>query len=215
MNTKKSKIRFAILAAVCFTASLAAGALVMTAVQTPATTPAIGAHAAWVSSAEAVSELTQEADLVVRVQALQNGEPRYLWSPAPARAERTDGRSTFVFTDTEVEVLEVYRGDAQVGDRLWTLQTGGDLVTRSGEISRMELAEDPIYRPGDEMVLFLIDVSSDPVHAKGRELYRAVNPNGRFQVEGSLVSRALLGDHEARQELSLGQLEESIHTATR
>jgi len=213
----KSKTGFAFVAAASFVASLAVGAFVVTAIQTPAEAPEHqGAHAAWVSTAESVPELAQEADLIVRVQALRHGDPRYLWSPAPAGAEIADGRSTFVFTDTEVEILEVYGGKARVGDRLWVLQTGGELVNRSGDSTRLELAEDPLYRSGDEMVLFLINISNDPVHAQGRALYRAVNPNGRFQVEGSLVSRSLLGDpSKSRQQLDLGALEDAIHTAGR
>lgn len=213
--SNRFKPSFLTLAIIAFTASLATGALVMNSLQaTPEPLSTEGAHASWVSEAESVSQLAQEADLIVRVQVIQNGEPRYLWSPTPAGAERKDGRSTFVFTDTEVEVLEVYGGSARVGDRLWALQTGGDLVTRSGEISRLELREDPIYAPGEEMVLFLVDISGDRVHAKGRNLYRAVNPNGRFQLEGTLASRSLLGESsKARQELTLGALEDAIGSA--
>lgn len=214
----QSKTGFVALAAVTFVASLAIGALVTRANLSSTELPPNheGAHASWVSPAESVNELTQEADLIVRVQALRQGEPRYMWSPAPAGAERSDGRSTFVFTDTEVEVLQVYSGNVEVGDRLWVLQTGGDLVTLSGEASRLELSEDPLYQPNDEMVLFLVDISGDPVQAKDRSLFRTVNPNGRFHLEGSLASRSLLGNaSEARQDLALRGLEEAINQAVR
>ena len=214
----QSKTGFAALAAVSFVASLAVGVFVTRAIQVSDVLPASseGAHASWVSPAESVGELTQEAEIIVRVQALRNGEPRYFWSPAPAGAERSDGRSTFVFTDTEVEVLQVYSGDVEVGDRLWVLQTGGELVTLSGEASRLELAEDPLYQPNDEMVLFLVNISGDPVHAKDRSLFRTVNPNGRFHLEGDQASRSLLGDaSEARQSVDLRGLEEAIGQAVR
>ncbi len=213
----QSKSGFAALAAATFIASLAIGVFVTRATQsTVLPAHSEGAHASWASAAESVNELTQEADLVVRVQALRQGEPRYMWSPAPAGAERSDGRSTFVFTDTEVEVLQVYSGNVEVGDRLWVMQTGGNLVTLSGETSHLELNEDPLYQPNDEMVLFLVDISGDPVQAKDRSLFRTVNPNGRFHLEGDLASRSLLGDaSEARQNVHLRGLEEAIGQAVR
>lgn len=219
MNTElKSLSKFAAVAAFAFIASVAAGALVMNTIN-----PALhsdehheGAHASWISTAQSVGQLSQEADLIVRVQAIDNGEPRFLWSPTPEGAFRRAGRSTLAFTDTTVEVLEVYSGKAQVGDRVAIMQTGGDLLTRSGKLARLELSEDPIYAPGAEMVLFLVDISNDPVHAQGEPLFRAVNPNGRFEVEGGLVSRISLGDaNKARQELDLGTLEDSIRAAVR
>ncbi len=215
-NTSKS---FVGLAAGTFLASLAVGAWVSSSVipssveNVTLDADAVGAHASWVSSAESVSEQVLEADLVVRVQSLDRAEPRHLWHPMPAGVSRIDGQGTFAFTDTEVEVLEVLNGDAKVGDRLWVMQTGADLQTRDGKIARLELSEDPLYQLGDEMVLFLVDISGDKVHAADRQLYRTVNPAGRYQVEGGLVGRLAPGDHAKVQTLELASLREEVRIA--
>ncbi len=211
MMQNMSKVRFSALALAVFATSALAGGLLFHPSQ-----PAIQhetAHASWVSEASTVAEQIQEADLVVRVQAVDRGETRYLWSPTPDGVERKDGRSTFAFTDTQVEVLDVYMGDAEVGDRLSILQTGGDLVTKSGELSRFELADDPIYQLGGEMLLFLVDISADPVHAKGRELFRTVNPAGRYELEGELASQKAFGPNQKAVATDLENLEAQIAKA--
>ena len=186
------KIKFVALATATFAASALLGGLAFSSLTTVDGLPTgdhTGAHAAWVSTARTVTEQVMEADLVVRVQAIERKAPRHLWNPMPEGAERVGGKGTFAFTDTEMEILEVYRGDRQVGDRIDVMQTGGELTTRQGETSLLELAEDPLYLPGDEMVLFLVDISGDNVHAKGGSLFRTVNPAGRYQVEGGLVAQ--------------------------
>lgn len=209
----KNQTRFVLAAASTFAASLALGALAMSSLTAPETTlPAPeheGASASWISDAETVAEQVMEADLVVRVQTLQQAEPRHLWHPTPAGAKP----GTFAFTDTQVEVLEVYRGNAEIGDRLWVMQTGGDLVTREGKIARLEIAEDPIYRLGDEMVLFLVDISGDSVHAADRELFRTINPASRYHVEGGLVDQVPFGRHHKARSLDLASLEAQIDAA--
>lgn len=212
----RSKIGFIALATTTFAISALVGGLAMTATTTDNNlTEHGGAHAAWVSTARTVTEQVMEADLVVRVQAIERKAPRHFWNPMPQDAERLNGQGTFAFTDTEVEILEVYRGDLSVGDRIDVMQTGGELATRQGEISVLELAEDPLYLPGDEMVLFLVDISGDNVHAKGRSLFRTVNPAGRYQVEGGLVAQ-IPSDLSAASTFKtgdLGALETDIRTA--
>lgn len=201
------------LAAGTFAVSLVIGSFAHSALDARSVEPAHGgAHASWVSNAETVAEQVLEADLVVRVQAVDRAEARHLWHPLPAGVERVDDKGTFAFTDTEVEVLEVYRGGATVGERLWVMQTGADLTTTNGKLARLELAEDPLYGVGDEMVLFLVDISDDSVHAADRELYRTVNPAGRYQVEGSLATR--VGPRAAEKAVrGLGELESEIAAA--
>lgn len=203
------------LAAGLFTVSLVVGAYAFST--TPSGTLEAsneGAHASWVSQAETVAQQVLEADLVVRVQAIDRAEARHFWHPMPEGSQRVNGQGTFAFTDTQVEVLEVYHGKAQVGDRLSVMQTGADLTTLEGSLSRMELAEDPLYELGDEMVLFLADISGDPVHAVKRQLFRTVNPAGRYQVDGGLVGRlAMAGDEEKMSILDLSSLEDEIRLA--
>ncbi|MEN9563744.1 MAG: hypothetical protein RIR73_1988, partial [Chloroflexota bacterium] len=42
-------------------------------------------------------------------------------------------------------------------------------------------------KTGEEYILFLVDISGDPVHAPNRELYRIVNPFGRYSIQGESV----------------------------
>lgn len=206
---KEKKLGFVKLALGTLGASLVVGAVAAVAFL-PSSSPLLGgeAHASWISTAETVNQQVMESDLVVRVQVLEQAAPRHLWHPTPKGA--MPGR--FAFTDTQVEVLEVYRGGAQVGDRLWVMQTGGDLVTRGGKISRLELREDPLYELGSEMVLFLVDISGDSVHAPNRALFRTLNPAGRYEIQGGLVGRNGFGTVKAR-ELDLASLEGEIRSA--
>lgn len=214
MKTQKSN-RFAPLAIATFAGSLVLGAVATTLI--PTDNPLQGeAHAAWISTSQTVAEQVMEADAVVRVQVLDQASPRHLWHPTPEGAKG----GTFAFTDTQVEILEVYRGKVNVGDRVDLMQTGGDLVTLTGETSRMELAEDPLYTLGSEMVLFLVDISDDPVHGQKRALFRTVNPAGRYDVFGGLVSQRAWGSQNRggqnrAVQSDLGTLEAEIQQAVR
>ncbi len=210
MKTQNS-IRFTKLAIGTFAGSLIVGAIA-TATLIPTDNPLQGeAHAAWISTSQTVTEQVMEADAVVRVQVLDQAQPRHLWHPTPAGAKR----GTFAFTDTEVEILEVYSGKVDVGERIQVMQTGGDLVTVTGETSRMELAEDPLYTLGSEMVLFLVDISDDPVHGQKRPLFRTINPAGRYDIFGGLVSKRAWGSQSRASQSDLGTLEAEIQQAVR
>jgi hypothetical protein len=65
------------------------------------------------------------------------------------------------------------------------MQTGG--MRPDNPRSSIEVRDDPLYHPGEEYVLFLVDISGDPVQAPGRVLYRAVSPFGRYRIEGESV----------------------------
>ena len=206
---KEKKLSFAKIAMGTFGAALVVGAITVMAIAPTESVLQGEAHAAWTSNAQTVAQQVMEADLVVRVQVVGQSDARHLWHPTPEGAK--PGR--FVFTDSEVEVLEVYRGNVNVGDRLPVLQTGGDLITRGGKLSRLELREDPIYQFGAEMVLFLVDISGDSVHAPNRDLYRTVNPLGRYEIEGGFVGNRAFGDHTKARELDLASLETEIRDA--
>jgi len=51
-------------------------------------------------------------------------------------------------------------------------------------VQRLSVKDDPLYVVGEESVLFLVDISDDPIHAQGRTLYRTINPAGRYAVQG-------------------------------
>lgn len=174
--------------------------------------------AIWNSSAETIREQAMEADTIVRVQIIENLEPHTVSAVAPG-AEGLESLAATVtrrgleeplipFTSTVVEVLEVYNGKLQAGDRISLLQTGADL---NGQV--WQLIDDPLYQAGTEHVLFLADISSDPVHAKGGEpLFRTLNPASRYQVHGTQLE-TLVGTSRFEPPADLGNLEAQIGEA--
>lgn len=116
----------------------------------------------------------QLSNLVVRVNV---GESRvYL--------HEIDGRPR---TETQLTVVETYKGDAVRGQTLTVRQMRGTIGTE-----RMVLAGDPELRKGQHLVLFLSTDETGMAYltALGQSLYR-VEPN--FDGSGSLVIRDLDG----------------------
>lgn len=147
-----------------------------------------GAVALWVSPAASVPELVAEADLVLRARVLKAPVLRVEAFPGPVVAEdgtvigeKTD---TVAFSDTEMEVIEVYKGAAE--KTVMVMQTGGTGEAIAGQ-RQFALEGDPLYTPNEEVILFLVDISEDAVHAQGRMLYRVVNPAGRYTLQGAQV----------------------------
>ncbi len=144
---------------------------------TSASVPAL-----WASSASTVPELVAEADLVARVRAISEPDPRTVSFSGPILAEDGtsigEGVDKVTFSDTQMEVLEIYKGSTE--KFIAVMQTGSVLQGNS-------LEGDPLYVRGEESILFLVDISDDPTHAKGRSLYRIVNPAGRYTIQGSQV----------------------------
>lgn len=46
---------------------------------------------------------------------------------------------------------------------------------------------DPLFTRGGEHILFLKNISDDAIHAGNRQLYRIVNPTGRYDIQGGNV----------------------------
>jgi hypothetical protein len=143
-------------------------------------------RAQWVSAADTVREEIREADAVVHVRVESQAATRVLESPlglgpaGEARVERTP------FTEFQMRVLEVFQGNVE--ESITVLQTGGFIPGKGGYRGhRLEVEGDPLFQVGQEYVLFLVDISGDPVHAARRKLYRIVNPAGRYAIEGSRV----------------------------
>lgn len=135
--------------------------------------------AMWVSNAETVDELSQEANFIVKARVSQPPVSRKLGGQSPMMDESGKNVVGYVtddtsFSDTVFEVLKVYSGDLK-SKNITVLQTDG-------------MMDDPLFEVGEEYVLFLVDISGDPVHAPERELYRSVNPSGRFKVKKEKVS---------------------------
>jgi len=143
----------------------------------------------WASSASLVPEVLAEADLVVRARVVGGPEPRTVSFVGPMWAEdgtiAGEGVDTITFSDTQMEVLAVYKGSAE--KLITVMQTGGISQGADGKPQLTYLEGDPIYVEDEESFLFLVDISDDPIHAKGRTLYRVVNPAGRYVIRGSRV----------------------------
>jgi len=148
----------------------------------------------WVVTKTDVNELAGLADLVVRVRAVSQNE-RIVKHDLPVSAvkngdsetsiedykvlepEYVEGRNvTTPFTDTTLEVLEVYKGDSE--KKISVTQFGG------GEGANLNsLAEDPLYVIGSEHILFL----TEDYNEKGQKVYSIINPSARYEVEGNTL----------------------------
>lgn len=159
------------------------------------------AQALWVDQGATVAEMTAQADLIVRVRVLSS-ETRELRSTLPQYAEDAETITGYVeevmpFTDSQMQVLEVYKGSAE--GTITVMQTGGLPGTVAADATPFSLFGDPIFIVGSEHILFLVDISSDGVHSTGRKLYRTMNPFGRYEIkDGVLITPVdLLAGREA------------------
>lgn len=150
-------------------------------------TPA-GAPVVWASSASMISELVMEADLIVRAIVVREPEPRVVSFPVPIWAEDgtiiEEGFDKITFSDTQMEVMEVYKGLLE-NNFILVMQTGAKETGAQGDGLDFSLRGDPLYTEGEESILFLVDISDDPIHSQGRYLYRIINPAGRYTIQGA------------------------------
>jgi hypothetical protein len=122
----------------------------------------------WVSQARTIKELTIESDLIVRV--LVSGTPFTQVFTSEVQVMDENGKPThtteirMLYSDTVLEVIKALKGQAK--PFLTVRQTGG-----FGE----EFMDDPLYKLGEEYILFISSVDSG-------EIYRTVNPHGRYQI---------------------------------
>lgn len=165
----------------------------------------------WVSNATTIPQLMKEADLVVRARAIKGPQTRIVQSEQPIVNE--DGTEIIgikldemAFSDTVFEILQVYFGKAS--ENITIMQTGG--IDFANPEVRSEMNDDPLYEIGEEYVLFLVDISGDPIQAPDRELFRIVNPYGRYRVEPNGIT--CLGEDKSVADLpiSLEELEIQI-----
>jgi len=143
----------------------------------------------WVSSAATIADQMAEAELVVRVKVIDVKTRKFETnSPGDTADSKINRRMANImpFTDSEMQVLEVYQGEAE--KQITVMQTGGVLAANDGDPAiEMVIDDSPIFVAGDEHMLFLVDISGDPIHAKERKLYNMVNPAGRYLIQGASV----------------------------
>lgn len=143
--------------------------------------------ASWVSNAMTVNELMLEADLVVMARVSGVPVTRVLRHELPVWDENNkivgSTVSETLFSDTVFEIIKTYHGKSRLN--ITVMQTGGFDPTISKSVE--EIADDPLYKVGEEYILFLVDISGDRVQAPDRELYRIVNPFGRYGINDENV----------------------------
>lgn len=149
--------------------------------ETTAQTPKNSSSSDWASNAKTVRELMLKSDLVVRARVSEEPVTRVVpIKPLDDQGQVIEGVvHKILFSDTLFEVLETYVGKPSA--TITVMQTGGFDLTVSKGVE--EDAEDPLYKIGEEYILFLVDISGDPIHAPDRELYITVNPYGRYRID--------------------------------
>jgi len=139
----------------------------------------------WASSARTVAEEAAEAEVIVRAEVLRQGPVREVVDAFPTAAQKSNfAESVIPYTDSHLRVLEVYKGS--VGEEIVVSQMGGK-VAATDRHPRMDLqdTQDPLFKPGGQHVLFLIDLSD------GHQRYSTVNPLGRYDIQdGRLVTHS-------------------------
>jgi hypothetical protein len=144
-----------------------------------------GSSASWESTARTVAEVASESDLIIYGRVAEAPVTRIVTHDLPVYEGLTQvatESSSTAFADTLFEVVKVYRGNAP--DQLLVMQTGG--ILNSGDVK--QFSDDPLYKVGEEYILFLVDISGDEIHAPDRELYRIVSPAGRFLISGNTAT---------------------------
>ena len=92
------------------------------------------------------------------------------------------------FTDSGVRVEDVYKGSVTRGATMTIMQTGGMLAaTDRYTAQNVKLVDDPLFVKGGDHILFLKSITGDSLHAPQRDLYRVVNPAGRYDVHGETL----------------------------
>jgi hypothetical protein len=153
----------------------------------------------WVSLPASIEQLYVEADAIALVQ---------ITGPQAVRVIQSGPRiAGALFTDTRATVLRTYKGRLPASITL--MQTGGQF----GSL-REDNVEDPILVPGLTTLLFLVDISSDPIQSQGQQKFRSIAPSARFDLIGGRITTHTSEATVARDfnGASLAQLEEAIAT---
>lgn len=215
MKSRRASIIFAI-----SVTSLIAGFIIGPWLIATITKPMIVAEANWVDQSFTVSEQSSAADLIVRVRVLDT-TTRELRAILPQYSDGVtiDGEKEFItlFTDSNMQVLEVYKGKAD--EFITVMQTGASVDETTGDSGKnFAINGDPIFTKESEHILFLVDITNDGVHSTGRKLYRIVNPYGRYEIlDGKIlapVTDELSGSDAERLPQTLNDLTTQISLAT-
>lgn len=94
------------------------------------------AHADWTEHYESMEEMIDAADLILT---------------GTVSASTPEQRVDLIFTQQTIQIDTCIKGEANAGDCVNVLQTGGTL----GDITTTPFAECPLFSTGDTMLLFL------------------------------------------------------------
>jgi len=168
--------------------------------------------AIWDSKAKTVSELVNEADAIILARVIQAPITRIVKQELPMLNESGTPIATVIdatqFSDTLFEVLKSYSGKSP--SKLLVMQTGG---FNDDTGAKNEFGDDPLYNVGEEYVLFLIDISGDEIHAPNSELFRVVNPSGRFLIRENTVTNYSADSIDLQLPKTIDELEDQIAKA--
>lgn len=126
-----------------------------------------------------LQELTL-ADLIVEgtVTRQETRVIQYHATEAELAEREARGDATGIpFTDFEVTIDKVLKGRAP-STTVTVTQFGGTYK----DLTIID-PEDPLFQLGDRVILFLRDISGDPIQAPGQIKYMVVAPAGRFRIE--------------------------------
>lgn len=155
------------IAAIAFAALLAVGCA-------PAATQADtapGAMTTW-NDWGSLADVVKKSDLIVEGRVARVlGDRDVRGSPAQ--------RIPVAFTESLVDVKTVLKGSA--GTQVRVVQLGRENDTAQ------TYPEFPLMRAGDEVIVFLLDVTNHPTHADGTPKFAVISPVGLLQLRNGRV----------------------------
>lgn len=160
----------------------------------------IEAH--WSKSFNNLSEMVADSDLIITGRVLKVQASRLISDPYTSpRAQEFGLPNGVVFTDHVIQVDRVIKGNARKDGIVIVVQTGG----RYNGVN-MVVEDSPLFERNELVLLFLKDISGDPIQAPNEKKY-IINgsPQARFKiVNGKVVSgmpdNAFANQFQGRQE---------------
>lgn len=112
------------------------------------------------------------------------------------------------FTESRVSVDEILKGVSDPS--IIVVQVG-----KEGDPAQ-SYPEFPLLQPGDTVLLFLADISKEPIHADGGQKYGIVSPEGLFEIRaGRLMVRSTdLPVEQLASSISLQEFQSRVRLAT-
>jgi hypothetical protein len=145
-------------------------------------------HASWLKTFSDLPTLAKDSVIVTgkitgpKSTRLIGGDD--LPADVKAEIEKDGGVVGVMFTDYIFAVDNVIKGDKiEPGQSIVIVQTGGTFQGRT-----QSLEDDPLFQSGEIAVLFLKDISNDPIQSPGETKY-IINgsPQARYKVESGQV----------------------------